>query len=173
MTTLTGLLGPVKEVLGMTAVLNPTRKVDDKGEVKVEADENTMLIMNHGNGVLSHVQTGFVYYERERAPQKAAKLYTVDIMGTQGTMHVQGWDWGPAGSAGVFIASWLPDGVFTFSIGPGPDGVNQDRPSCPLPRPLRSDRVGLSSLPVGMRSQTDSEHAASAEALVADSSAGF
>ena len=59
-TTFTGLLGPVKEVVGMTAVLNATRKVEDQGEVKVEADENTMLIMHHGGGVLSHVQTGFV-----------------------------------------------------------------------------------------------------------------
>src|SRR5438876_2808724 len=96
-TTLTGLLGPVREVVGMTAVLNSTRKVEDKGEVKVEADENTMLIMNHGNGVLSHVQTGFVYYERERAPQKERKLYTLDSMGTQSAMHMQGWDCGPSG----------------------------------------------------------------------------
>jgi predicted dehydrogenase len=96
-TTLTGLLGPVKEVVGMTAVLNPTRKVDDKGSVKVEADENTMLIMHHGNGVLSHVQTGFVYFEAERAPVNQRKLYTVDIMGTKGAMHMQGWDWDPAG----------------------------------------------------------------------------
>jgi predicted dehydrogenase len=95
-TTLTGLLGPVKEVVGMTATLNKTRKVEDKGEVQVTADENTMLIMNHGNGVLSHVQTGFVYYEAERAPSRERKLYTVDVMGTKGAMHVQGWDWSPA-----------------------------------------------------------------------------
>jgi predicted dehydrogenase len=96
-TTLTGLLGPVKEVVGMTAVMNPTRKVEDQGEIKVEADENTMLIMHHGNGVFSHVQTGFVYFEPERAPAGQRKLYTIDIMGTAGTMHVQGWDWEPAG----------------------------------------------------------------------------
>lgn len=96
-TTLTGLLGPVKEVVGMTEILNETRKVDDKGQVKVTADENTMLIMNHGRGVLSHVQTGFVYYEPERQPAREKKLYTIDIMGTQGAMHLQGWDWGPAG----------------------------------------------------------------------------
>jgi predicted dehydrogenase len=95
-TTLTGLLGPVKQVVGMTEILNKTRKVDDKGEVAVTADENTMLIMNHGNGVLSHVQTGFVYFEPERAPSNQRKLYTVDVMGTEGSMHVQGWDWSPA-----------------------------------------------------------------------------
>jgi predicted dehydrogenase len=81
----------------MTAVLNPTRNVQDKGEVKVVADENTMLIMRHGNGVLSHVQTGFVYFDGEHLPGRERKLYTIDIMGTRGTMHLQGWDWGPAG----------------------------------------------------------------------------
>ena len=83
-TTFTGLLGPVKEVVGMTAILNPTRKVEDQGEVKVEADENTMLIMNHGNGVLSHVQTGFVYFDGERLAGEGRQLYTIDVMGTKG-----------------------------------------------------------------------------------------
>jgi len=81
----------------MTAILNPTRKVEDRGEVKVTADENTMLIMHHGNGVLSHVQTGFVYWDHERLPTNERKLYTIDITATEGAMHLQGWDWGPAG----------------------------------------------------------------------------
>jgi predicted dehydrogenase len=80
----------------MTAVMNKTRKVDDKGEVTVTADENTMLIMHHGQGVFSHVQTGFVYFEPERAPSRERQLYTVDIMGTEGSLHMQGWDWSPA-----------------------------------------------------------------------------
>ena len=96
-TTFTGLLGPVKEVVGMTTIINPTRKVEDRGEVKVEADENTMLIMNHGGGVLSHVQTAFVYFDGERLPGRERKLYTIDVMATKGTMHMQGWDWGPSG----------------------------------------------------------------------------
>lgn len=96
-TTFTGLLGPVKEVVGMTTILNATRKVEDRGEVKVEADENTMLIMNHGNGVLSHVQTAFVYFDGERLPGRERKLYTIDVMATRGAMHMQGWDWGPSG----------------------------------------------------------------------------
>lgn len=95
--TFTGLLGPVKEVVGMTAILNPTRKVEDLGEVRVEADENTMLIMNHGNGVLSHVQTGFGYFDGERLAGEGRQLYTIDVVGTKGAMHMQGWDWGPAG----------------------------------------------------------------------------
>src|SRR5689334_8484420 len=115
-TTFTGLLGPVKEVVGMTAVLNPTRKVEDLGEVKVEADENTMLIMHHGNGVLSHVQTGFVYFDGERLAGEGRKLYTVDVTGTKGTMHMQGWDWGPDG---VDVASQGNAVLETFCKDPG------------------------------------------------------
>jgi len=96
-TTFTGLFGPVKEVVGMTAILNATRKVEDQGVVKVEADENTMLIMHHGGGVLSHVQTGFVYFDGERLAGEGRQLYTIDVIGTKGTMHLQGWDWGPGG----------------------------------------------------------------------------
>jgi predicted dehydrogenase len=96
-TTFTGLLGPVQEVVGMTAVLNKTRRVEDLGEVAVEADENTMLIMNHGRGVLSHVQTGFGYFDGERLAGEGRQLYTIDVVGTKGAMHMQGWDWGPAG----------------------------------------------------------------------------
>ena len=115
-TTFTGLLGPVKEVVGMETIINPTRKVEDKGEVKVEADENTMLIMNHGNGVLSHVQTAFVYFDGEHAPSKQRKLYTIDVMATKGTMHMQGWDWGPSG---VDVAFHDNSELETFCPEPG------------------------------------------------------
>ena len=50
--TLTGLLGPAKSVIAMTSIVTPERKVDDKGTIKVEAEDNTMIVMNHGNGTL-------------------------------------------------------------------------------------------------------------------------
>ena len=96
-TTLTGLLGPATEVVGMTDKVYATRKVDDQGVIKVEADENTMLIMKHVTGALSHVGTGFGYFEHEHLPRQRGKLYTVDVMGTRGAMHLQGWDWSAAG----------------------------------------------------------------------------
>jgi hypothetical protein len=52
--------------------------------------------------VLSHVQTGFVYFDGERLAGEGRQLYTIDVMGTKGAMHMQGWDWGPGGS----IARW-------------------------------------------------------------------
>ena len=34
----------------------------DKGEIKVVAEDNAMVLMDHGNGVISHVQSGFNYF---------------------------------------------------------------------------------------------------------------
>jgi predicted dehydrogenase len=115
-TTLTGLLGPVKEVMGMTSIVNPTRKVDDKGTIKVEADENTMLMMKHASGALSHIQTGFVYFPQEHLPHKRGDLFTIDVMGTNGSMHMQAWDWAPTG---IDIATWDNNELETFSTEPG------------------------------------------------------
>ena len=95
-TTLTGLLGPATEVVGMTDTVYRTRKVDDLGEVQVEADENAMLIMKHVSGALSNVGTGFGYFEHEHL-RGERKLYSVDVMGTEGVLHLQGWDWSTPG----------------------------------------------------------------------------
>ncbi len=61
--TLTGLLGPAKTVMAMTSIVTPERTVDNKGKIKVEAEDNAMLLMDHGNGVISHVQCGFNYFD--------------------------------------------------------------------------------------------------------------
>ena len=96
-TSLTGLLGPVTEVVGMTGIAIPTRHCADQAEVKVEADDNTMLIMRHASGALSHVQTGFCYSEYEMQPVNKEQVlpHTIDIICQKGSLHLQGWDWGP------------------------------------------------------------------------------
>ena len=93
--TLTGLLGPVKEVVGMTRIVTPTREINGK-PVEVTADDNTMLIMDHGNGVTSHVQCGF-NYPGDHLPAEIRKMSSLDLVGTKGTMHLLGFDWGPVG----------------------------------------------------------------------------
>ena len=100
----------------MTTIINPKRKVDDKGEVPVASDENTMLIARHANGVLSHIQTAFVYFDGEHLPGRDRQLYTIDIMGTLGTMHLQGWDWGPGG---VDVATAKLSELETYCKEPG------------------------------------------------------
>jgi predicted dehydrogenase len=88
-TTLTGLLGPARAVVAVSGVAVPERLVDGE-PVRVEADDNVMLLMDHGDAVFSHVQTGFVYgaHRTDR---------TVELIGTQGGVNLLGHDWGPEG----------------------------------------------------------------------------
>lgn len=95
--TLTGLLGPAKAVTAMTSVVTPTRKVDDKGEIPVVAEDNAMVIMDHGKGVLSHVQCGFNYFDPYGHEGHGQERPTISIWGTHGTMSLVGYDWAPFG----------------------------------------------------------------------------
>ncbi len=95
--TLTGLLGPAKHVVAMTSIVTPERTVDNKGKIKVEAEDNTMLLMDHGEGVLSHVQCGFNYFDPYGHEGTGQQNHTITIWGTQGNMGLVGYDWAPFG----------------------------------------------------------------------------
>ena len=95
--TLTGLLGPAKHVMAMTSIITPERTVDNKGKIKVEAEDNAMVLMDHGNGVMSHVQCGFNYFDPYGHEGKGQEKHTVTIWGTHGNMGLVGYDWAPAG----------------------------------------------------------------------------
>ena len=95
--SLTGLLGPAKYVMAMTSIVTPERTVDNKGKIKVEAEDNTMLIMDHGEGVLSHVQCGFNYFDPYGHEGKGQNQHTISIWGTKGNMGLVGYDWSPFG----------------------------------------------------------------------------
>ena len=41
----------------MVSIVTPTRQIDDKGEIKVTEEDNAMVLLDHGNGVISHVQS--------------------------------------------------------------------------------------------------------------------
>ncbi|MGQ9488706.1 MAG: Gfo/Idh/MocA family protein [Armatimonadota bacterium] len=88
-TTLTGLLGPAKSVTALMGTAIPYRFVEQQ-HVKVEADDNTIVLMDHGNSVFSCVMTGFVYspYHDE---------HTIELVGTKGSINMLGWDWHPRG----------------------------------------------------------------------------
>ena len=47
MATLTGLFGPAKSVMAMTSIVTAERTVDDKGKIKVEAEDNAHLLLEH------------------------------------------------------------------------------------------------------------------------------
>lgn len=95
--TLTGLLGPAKAVTAMTSIVTPTRKVENKGTINVEAEDNAMLLMDHGNGVISHVQCGFNYFDPYGHEGTGQQSHTITIWGTHGNMGLVGYDWAPFG----------------------------------------------------------------------------
>jgi predicted dehydrogenase len=88
-TTLTGLLGPARSVTALAGTALPEREVDGQ-IVRAEADDNVMLLMDHGNAVFSSVATGFVYrVQREER--------TIELIGTKGGVNMLGFDWEPKG----------------------------------------------------------------------------
>jgi predicted dehydrogenase len=95
--SLTGLLGPAKSVVAMTSIVTPERQVDNKGKIKVEAEDNAMLLMDHGNGIISHVQCGFNYFDPYGHQGKGQDRPTISIWGTKGNMNLVGYDWAPFG----------------------------------------------------------------------------
>ncbi|MEX2234353.1 MAG: Gfo/Idh/MocA family oxidoreductase [Cyclobacteriaceae bacterium] len=95
--TLTGLLGPAKAVMAMAKVLTKERNIVGKGKIKVEAEDNSMVLMDHGNGTLSHVQCGFNYFDPYGHEGEGQDRPTISIWGTEGNMSLVGYDWAPFG----------------------------------------------------------------------------
>ena len=93
--TLTGLLGPARSVIAMTSIVTPERTVDDKGKIPVKAEDNAMVTMDHGNGVLSHVQCGFNYFDPYGHEGKGQDRPTISVWGSTGNMALIGYDWAP------------------------------------------------------------------------------
>ncbi len=97
LSTLTGLFGPAKSVTAMTSIVTPKRFTDNKGEIKVDAEDNAMILMEHENGVLSHVQCGFNYFDPYGHEGKGQDRPTISVWGTKGNMALVGYDWAPFG----------------------------------------------------------------------------
>jgi predicted dehydrogenase len=97
MTSLTGLLGPARSVCAMVSIITPERTVEDKGRIKVTEEDNAMVLLDHGNGVISHVQSGFNYFNPHGHDGKNEARYTIDVVGSEGFMGLVGYDWAPLG----------------------------------------------------------------------------
>lgn len=115
--TLTGLLGPARSVIAMTGIITPERTVDDKGKIKVEAEDNAMVVMDHGQGALSHVQCGFNYFDPYGHEGKGQEKPTITIWGTKGNMGLVGYDWAPFG---VDLAESFTEPSKRYVADPGP-----------------------------------------------------
>jgi predicted dehydrogenase len=96
--SITGLLGPVKSVVAMLNIITPTRKVHNRPDpIQVEEEDNSMILLEHVSGALSHVQSGFNYYDPYGHAGKGQDKPTISIWGTKGNIHLIGYDWAPFG----------------------------------------------------------------------------
>ena len=96
-TSLTGLLGPAKSVAAMVSIVTPERRVDDKGTIKVTEEDNAMVLLDHGHGVISHVQSGFNYFNPHGHDGANETRHTISVVGSKGFMGMVGYDWAPMG----------------------------------------------------------------------------
>jgi predicted dehydrogenase len=96
-TSLTGLLGPARRVTAMLSIVTPERTVEDKGRIRVTEEDNAMILMDHGHGMISHVQSGFNYFNPHGHDGRHETRHTISIVGSEGLMGLVGYDWAPLG----------------------------------------------------------------------------
>ena len=97
LTSLTGLLGPVKHVSAMLSIVTPQREIDGKGRITVTEEDNAMVLLDHGDGVISHVQSGFNYFNPNGHVGKNEQRHTIQVTGSHGYVGLVGYDWEPLG----------------------------------------------------------------------------
>jgi predicted dehydrogenase len=97
LTSLTGLLGPARQVAAMLSIVTPERTVQDKGRIRVTEEDNAMVLLDHGKGVISHTQSGFNYFNPHGHDGHAEQRHTLTIVGSSGFMGLVGYDWAPRG----------------------------------------------------------------------------
>jgi predicted dehydrogenase len=88
LTTLTGVVGPVKRVAALSGIAVPRRTVDGD-EIEPDVDDNFQLVLDHGDGVLSTLTTGFTI--------QALRTPALELYGETGTVQMLGADWQPDG----------------------------------------------------------------------------
>jgi predicted dehydrogenase len=93
MTTLTGLLGPARSVTAMLSTVKKERTVDDKGTIKVETEDNAHVLLEHDNNVISHIMSGFNFFDPHGHEAGDTMLHSIQIYGDQGNMRLLGYDW--------------------------------------------------------------------------------
>jgi predicted dehydrogenase len=91
--SLTGLLGPAKSVMAMTSIVKPERIVDDKGKIKVEAEDNAHILLEHENNVISHIMCGFNFFDTHGHVAGTQTLHSIQIFGDKGNIRLIGYDW--------------------------------------------------------------------------------
>mgnify|MGYP000240226084 CR=1 FL=1 len=81
----------------MTNVVTPTRNIVGKGEIDVTAEDNAMILLDHGNGALSNIQCGFNFFNPHGHEGSQESRHTLSIYGSRGSIGLVGYDWEPLG----------------------------------------------------------------------------
>ena len=87
------LVFPALSVMAMTSIVNPERMIYEKGLVKVEAEDNAHILMDHGKGIISHVMCGFNYFDPHGHEAGNQTLHSIQIYGDYGNLRLIGYDW--------------------------------------------------------------------------------
>lgn len=87
-TSITGLLGPVRSVMAMAGVAIPEREINGR-TIEVEAEDNAQVLLDFGESAFGVVTSGFTM-QQYRTP-------AIEIYGTTGTIQMLGDDWDPDG----------------------------------------------------------------------------
>jgi predicted dehydrogenase len=87
-TSLCGLIGPVRRVVALVGTAIPERMVDG-APVRVQSDDNAHLLLDFGESRFASVTTGFTM-QRYRSP-------AIELYGTDGVVQMLGDDWAPEG----------------------------------------------------------------------------
>jgi predicted dehydrogenase len=88
LTSLTGLLGPVKRVTALTGIAIPEREINGR-KIRVEAEDNAQVLLDFGESCFGVVTSGFTL-QQYRTPG-------LEVYGSTGTMQMLGDDWDPDG----------------------------------------------------------------------------
>ena len=87
-TTLTGLLGPVKNIISKSSISKPYRVINGK-KIKVKTEDNFQIILQFKNSCIAVVTTGFTM-QQYNSP-------AIELYGSDGTIQMLGDDWEPKG----------------------------------------------------------------------------
>jgi predicted dehydrogenase len=87
-TSLCGLLGPVRRVVALVGTAIPERTVEG-APIRVQSDDNAHLLLDFGGSRFASVTTGFTM-QRYRSP-------AIELYGTDGVIQMLGDDWAPEG----------------------------------------------------------------------------
>jgi predicted dehydrogenase len=97
LTTLTGLLGPAKSVMAMLNIVTPRRNLHGDITIRVTEEDNAHVLLEHAGGALSHIQSGFNYFDPHGHEGTGQTRPTITLTGTGGAMGLIGYDWAPQG----------------------------------------------------------------------------